>query len=50
MDNFYSEYLERIRDSLQQQSALGRLSRFITLHTYLGGKGIVLRDMNTKRP
>lgn len=38
MDNFYSEYLERIRDSLQQQSALGRLSRFITLHTYLGGK------------
>lgn len=44
MQTYYSEYIQRMRDRLADQSSLGRLSSWICRHTTLGGRAFSLKD------
>ena len=38
MDDYFHEYLNRIKDAVESASALGRLSKWLSKHTRLAGK------------
>lgn len=49
MDVVAEEYLGRIRDAIEQQSALGRLSHWIERHTTLNGSPFSFKDHEFQR-
>ncbi len=44
MDEYYKEYIHRVRDAVESSSALGRLSHWLTKHTTLAGKKFSFKD------